>query len=620
MANGQSLSQLRSGYLTMDGTITLSPSSLQNFAVLYFRPLLANKRTTDGSFYGISSAQSNDPSLRLYKYTSNGNIIGYGYLVDTSFNPIAGPTGPTGATGATGATGSTGPTGATGHTGTFGPLSAGTGSLMTYNPSGGSTGASYDTRFFTSNTSLYVSSSVSIAFGAGGTGVITNNPNNCNVMITPALSIGLHSNTLLYQLNVNNSNINTFSGTQIRANGSNGLILFTNSLDRVGDGGGNTAVIRNDNGGNLCFGKSFLNDNTGITVNSNTTTVGINKFVPNSSYALDIAGILNVDSNAIMPTISTVTISTTSLTANATATASPASIRINTNNSSNNYYVLYGPSNTSGGLTGGQLELWAYGNDISDGTQKIWDVVPNPTLALGESPTFNSYVPVNIYAKDAINPAVLTINTRSSSNNYYILYGPSNTNGGLTQGRLEQWAYGNDISNGIFKIWDIAPVNSTSIPLFNFFTGVYSYSNINTIGGIRFANPSRITGNVTVSDYSYSGATIGANIPGATTATITLPTASALPGFRSKFIIVSNNGSSTLVFQGTSADLMGSLFYGQNANPGVDPYGTTFSAKTSLSINIPQAGQGSYINLSCDGTNWFFDAFGASSVAFTLAP
>jgi hypothetical protein len=226
---------------------------------------------------------------------------------------------------------------------------------------------------------------------SGSVQQIRNNPNDSSLLVNPALSIGTHANgPASYQLNVNNSNIDDFSAIQIRANANNGIILFMNSDDRTGDGGANTGIIRNDGGGNLCLGKAVGSDDTGLIINSNISTIGINKFSPNIAYALDISGVLNVDSNAIMPIISTTTISTTTLTANSLV-ATPATLTINNRNTSNNYYSLFGPSNTGGGLTRGRLELWAYGDDVSGASQKVWDVAPNTSTTF---PNNNYYMPV----------------------------------------------------------------------------------------------------------------------------------------------------------------------------------------------------------------------------------
>jgi len=86
----------RTSFLTMDGT--LDPNNSQ----LFFRPLQAPLNTTDNSFYSLGAAQSNDPSLRINKYDSNGQLERFGYLYDTAYNPpppakfiiVAGGTGP----------------------------------------------------------------------------------------------------------------------------------------------------------------------------------------------------------------------------------------------------------------------------------------------------------------------------------------------------------------------------------------------------------------------------------------------------------------------------------------------------------------------------------------------
>ena len=86
----------RTSFLTMDGT--LDPNNSQ----LFFRPLQAPLNTIDNSFYSLGAAQSNDPSLRINKYDSSGQLEGFGYLYDTAYNPpppakfimVAGGTGP----------------------------------------------------------------------------------------------------------------------------------------------------------------------------------------------------------------------------------------------------------------------------------------------------------------------------------------------------------------------------------------------------------------------------------------------------------------------------------------------------------------------------------------------
>ena len=70
----------RTSFLTMDGTF--DPNNSQ----LFFRPLQAPLNTTDNSFYSLGAAQSNDPSLRINKYDSNGQFERFGYLYDTEFN------------------------------------------------------------------------------------------------------------------------------------------------------------------------------------------------------------------------------------------------------------------------------------------------------------------------------------------------------------------------------------------------------------------------------------------------------------------------------------------------------------------------------------------------------
>ena len=71
---------IRTTFLTMDGT--LDPNNSQ----LFFRPLQTPLNTLDDSFYSLGAAQSNDPSLRINKYTSNGELDRFGYLYDTQFN------------------------------------------------------------------------------------------------------------------------------------------------------------------------------------------------------------------------------------------------------------------------------------------------------------------------------------------------------------------------------------------------------------------------------------------------------------------------------------------------------------------------------------------------------
>lgn len=76
----------RTTFLTMDGTF--DPNNSQ----LFFRPLQAPLNTVDGSYYALGAAQSNDPTIRISKYDSNGTYQNFGYLYDTQFNPL--PPGP----------------------------------------------------------------------------------------------------------------------------------------------------------------------------------------------------------------------------------------------------------------------------------------------------------------------------------------------------------------------------------------------------------------------------------------------------------------------------------------------------------------------------------------------
>lgn len=64
----------------MDGTFN------KNSSEAFFRPLQAPLNTTDNSFYSLGAAQSNDPSIRINKYDSNGILYDFGYPYDTVFN------------------------------------------------------------------------------------------------------------------------------------------------------------------------------------------------------------------------------------------------------------------------------------------------------------------------------------------------------------------------------------------------------------------------------------------------------------------------------------------------------------------------------------------------------
>lgn len=71
----------RTSFLTLDRYLQQS-----NSAQFYFRPLLPPLNTVSGEFYSLSPAQGTDPSIRINEYSSNGSLVGFGYVYDTSLN------------------------------------------------------------------------------------------------------------------------------------------------------------------------------------------------------------------------------------------------------------------------------------------------------------------------------------------------------------------------------------------------------------------------------------------------------------------------------------------------------------------------------------------------------
>lgn len=71
----------RSSYLTLDPTINQNNSSY-----LYFRNWNGPQDTSGSVFYSLQAAIGNDPSIRINRYDSSGNIDASGYLYDTVIN------------------------------------------------------------------------------------------------------------------------------------------------------------------------------------------------------------------------------------------------------------------------------------------------------------------------------------------------------------------------------------------------------------------------------------------------------------------------------------------------------------------------------------------------------
>lgn len=123
--NGTTIPVLNGGFVTLDTQI-----NGQNQSQLYFRRFEGAKATTDGSFYSLEPAQTTDPSIRINKFDSVGNVVATGYLYDTVINQpsggggggtgFQGPTGPAGANGTNGTNGTNGVTGPAGTNGTNG--------------------------------------------------------------------------------------------------------------------------------------------------------------------------------------------------------------------------------------------------------------------------------------------------------------------------------------------------------------------------------------------------------------------------------------------------------------------------------------------------------------------
>jgi hypothetical protein len=109
--NGTTIPVLNGGFVTLDTQI-----NGQNQSQLYFRRFEGAKATSDGSFYSLEPAQTTDPSIRINKFDSVGNVVATGYLYDTVINQPSGG----GGGGATGFQGPTGPAGLNGTNGTNG--------------------------------------------------------------------------------------------------------------------------------------------------------------------------------------------------------------------------------------------------------------------------------------------------------------------------------------------------------------------------------------------------------------------------------------------------------------------------------------------------------------------
>jgi hypothetical protein len=71
----------RTSFLTLDRYLQQS-----NTAQFYFRPLLPPLNTVSGEFYSLSPAQGTDPSIRINEFSSNGTLVGYGYVYDSAIN------------------------------------------------------------------------------------------------------------------------------------------------------------------------------------------------------------------------------------------------------------------------------------------------------------------------------------------------------------------------------------------------------------------------------------------------------------------------------------------------------------------------------------------------------
>jgi hypothetical protein len=70
------------GNLAIDSTLTNGPSEL---TFLNKKPPYS---AFSGGYYALSSAQADDPSLRIKQYNQSGEFLNFGYLYDTQFNPI----------------------------------------------------------------------------------------------------------------------------------------------------------------------------------------------------------------------------------------------------------------------------------------------------------------------------------------------------------------------------------------------------------------------------------------------------------------------------------------------------------------------------------------------------
>ena len=85
-------------YLTLNGNF----GNNNNDAQLTFRPLNKDLAPVSGNYYSLATNQTTDPSLRINRWSSTGQLIGYGFLYDTILNPppsirtvVAGGYGPT---------------------------------------------------------------------------------------------------------------------------------------------------------------------------------------------------------------------------------------------------------------------------------------------------------------------------------------------------------------------------------------------------------------------------------------------------------------------------------------------------------------------------------------------
>lgn len=76
----------RVGDLTIDSTVNSNESEL------IFRSKEPPKNAYSGIYYALSSAQADDPTIRINQYANNGKFLNFGYFYDTQFNPV--PPGP----------------------------------------------------------------------------------------------------------------------------------------------------------------------------------------------------------------------------------------------------------------------------------------------------------------------------------------------------------------------------------------------------------------------------------------------------------------------------------------------------------------------------------------------